>query len=97
MRKLLRWKFASEDPGSFELHLIEYMRYSVPPEGEIPFGLDVTAPRNAELHLRVQLRSPEGWLARSPVLAIHPGRASRVEWAGPSAREDGQELAGAGR
>jgi hypothetical protein len=87
MRKLLRWKFASEDPGSFELHLIEYMRYSVPPEGEIRFGLDVTAPRNAELHLRVQLRSPEGWLARSPVLAIHPGRASRVEWAGPSARE----------
>ena len=87
IRKLLRWKFASEHPGSFELHLIEYMRYAVPPEGEIPFGMDVTAPRNAELHLRVQLRSPEGWLARSPVLTIHPGRASRVEWAGPSARE----------
>jgi hypothetical protein len=87
VRKLLRWKFVSEHPGGFELHLIEYMRYAVPAEGEIPFGLDVTAPRNAELRLRVQQRSPEGWLARSPVLTIHPGRASRVEWAGASAGE----------
>lgn len=84
LRKILRWKFDADKPSDFELHLIEYMKYGVPASGEIPFGLDVTGPRNERLHFRVYAKSPNAWMARSPVLSIIPSTNSVVEWSGKS-------------
>lgn len=82
--KRLRWKFSGSE-GSFDLFIREYGMLSLPSSGEITFGLDITGPIKRELHVYVHLTSPEGWVARSPLLTINPTITNQVSWSGKSA------------
>lgn len=84
VRKLLRWKFSGAD-GDLKLYIREYDVISLPPSGEVVFGLDITGPKKQDLQVYVQQTSPEGWIARSPLLTINPAMTNQVSWRGKSA------------
>ncbi|MDP1787915.1 glycosyltransferase family 39 protein [Nitrosomonas sp.] len=88
-RKLLRWKFSSSSgsEGNFILYINEYGMIPLSPSGEMPFGLDITVtnPLKQMFHVYVHLVSPEGWIARSPLLTINPAINNKVSWSGKSA------------
>lgn len=86
IRKLLRWKFSGAE-GNFTLYVQEYGMESLPPEGETFIGLDATVANvlKQDMQFYVHLTSPEGWIARSPLLKINPIISNRVSWSGKSA------------
>ncbi|MDV6344229.1 hypothetical protein [Nitrosomonas sp. Is37] len=86
VRKLLRWKFSGAE-GDLNLYIREYDALSLPPSGELIFGLDITGPAKEDLQVYVHLASPEGWIARSPLLTINPVITNQVSWNGKSAVE----------
>lgn len=83
-RKILRWKFSGA-AGNFQLFIREYGMFPLPSSGELSFGLDNTGPVKQDLHVYVHLLSPEGWIARSPLLKINPAITNQVTWSGKSA------------
>ena len=88
--KLFRWKFEGGE-GNYDLYIREFEKIELPPSGWTQFGLDVTVSnsriygKNHEFHLFVQLTSPKGWIARTPILTINPNIANQVSWSGKSA------------
>ncbi len=88
--KLFRWKFEGGE-GNYDLYIREFEKIELPPSGWTQFGLDVTVSnsriygKNHEFHLFVQLTSPKGWIARTPIFAINPNIANQVSWSGKSA------------
>lgn len=88
--KLFRWKFEGNE-GNYDLYIREFEKIELPPYGWTQFGLDLTISnalinsKNHEFHLFVQLTSPEGWIARSPILTINSNFTNHVSWRGKSA------------
>jgi len=80
-RKLLRWQFSGAE-GSYLLKIREYDALPLPAVGEMNFG--AVGAFDQLLHVYVQLTSPDGWVARSPVFEIDPRLDSRIIWSGQS-------------
>lgn len=81
-RKRLRWEFTGHG-GNFNLYIRKFGVMSLPPSGELMFG--VTGLLKENLHVYVHLNSEEGWIARSPLFTIDPGTNGHITWQGKSA------------
>jgi hypothetical protein len=84
LRKIIRWKLQPSE-GSFNFFIREYGMFPLPTSGESIFGLDITGPIKQDLHVYIHLTSPEGWIARSPLLTLNPVITNQVSWSGKSA------------
>ncbi len=80
-RKRLQWQFGGAE-GSYLLKIREYAALPLPATGKMNFG--TVGAFDQLLHVYVQLTSPDGWIARSPVFEIDPRLNSRIIWSGKS-------------
>lgn len=81
-RKLFRWKFSGSE-GRFQFYIHGHDMLALPSTGEMAFAN--TGILRHKLHVYIHLISPEGWIARSPLLTIHPTITHQVSWSGKSA------------
>lgn len=84
LKKIFSWKLSSSSEGIYKLYIREFGMLKITSEGNYAFGLDTTGPRQDLLHLYIHLESPEGWIARSPILTINPNITNQVSWRGKS-------------
>ncbi len=84
--KRLRWEFSGPE-GNFDFFIREFEKMRLPPSGWSIYGLDITVTHTMkqDFHVYVHLTSPEGWIARSPLLTINPTITNQVSWSGKSA------------
>lgn len=80
-RRRLQWKF-SEMKGDYILKIREYDALPITAAGTMNFG--AVGAFDQILHVYVQLTSPDGWIARSPVFEIDPRINSQISWNGKS-------------
>ncbi len=81
-RKRLEWQFLGAE-GTFQLYIRGFDVLILPPTGQLTFAN--TGLLKQELLVYVHLISPQGWIARSPLLALNPTITNYVSWSGKSA------------
>lgn len=82
-RKKLSWKFEGPN-GNYQFFVDKYLKKALPSEGEINFAATGFLASKDSVNIYIHLESPEGWIARTPMLAINPSSTNEIGWEGKS-------------